>query len=81
MSLVIPDEVLTASRFSEAELLREIVLMLFKEKRITIGKAGSLLGMHLIEFQQLISSQNICIHYEIEDLDADIRTLSALESQ
>jgi len=81
MSLVIPDEVLTASHFSEAELLREIVLMLFNEKRITIGKASSLLGMHLIEFQQLISSRNICIHYEIEDLDADIRTLSELESQ
>jgi len=81
MSLMIPDEVLTASRFSEAELLREIVLMLFKENRITIGKAGSLLGMHLIEFQQLISSRNICIHYEIEDLDADIHTLSALEAQ
>jgi predicted HTH domain antitoxin len=76
MSLVIPDEILTSSHFSEAELLREIVLMFFKEKRITIGKASSLLRMHLIEFQQFISSRNICIHYEIEDLDADFRTLT-----
>lgn len=81
MSLVIPDEVLTASHFSEAELWSEIILMLFRDKRITIGKASNLLGMHVIEFQQLISSRNICIHYEIEDLDADMIGLSVLVQQ
>ena len=81
MSLVIPDEVLTASHFSEAELWHEIILMLFRDKRITIDKASNLLGMHLIEFQQLISSRDICIHYEIADLDADIFTLSVLAQQ
>ena len=79
MSLIIPDEVLRASRFSEEELLREIVLMLFKEKRISISKAGSLLGMHLIQFQQLISIRNISIHYDIDDLNTDVQTLSELE--
>ena len=60
---------------------REIVLMLFRDERITIGKASSLLGIQLIKFQQLISSRNICIHYEVKDLDADIFTLSVLAQQ
>ncbi len=81
MSLVIPDEIIAASHLSEIELLREIILMLFRDKRITIGKASSLLEMHLIEFQQLISSRDICIHYEVEDLDADVQTLSGLAQQ
>ena len=49
--------------------------MLFRDERITIGKASSLLGIQLIKFQQLISSRNICIHYEVKDLDADVHTL------
>ncbi|MBD2770614.1 UPF0175 family protein [Iningainema tapete] len=37
MSLVIPDEILQATGMSEAELLQEIVLILFKQKKISIG--------------------------------------------
>ncbi len=79
MSFVVPSEVFDASHFTEEEFLIEIILMLFREKRITIGKASSLLGMHLIQFQQLISIRNISIHYDVEDLNTDIQTLSELE--
>ncbi|BAU11321.1 hypothetical protein LEP3755_18140 [Leptolyngbya sp. NIES-3755] len=43
MSVVILDRVLEASELTEEELLREIVLMLFQQKKISIGTASTLL--------------------------------------
>lgn len=78
MSVVIPDEILHASGLSGEELLQEIVLMLFQQKKISIGKASNFLKMNLIQFQHLIASRDICIHYNDEDLKADVATLKRL---
>lgn len=78
MSVVLPDELVEASGLAPNELVREIVLMLFQQKRISIGKASGLLGINLIEFQHLISDRNIPLHYDIEDLEEDISTLRRL---
>ncbi len=78
MSLVIPDEIFQASGMSEAELLQEIVLMLFQQKKISIGKASRLLEMNLIQFQHLIANRDLNIHYDVEDLQADVATLKKL---
>ncbi len=78
MSVVIPDRVLEASGLSEEEFLQEVVLMLFQQKKISIGTASSLLEMNLIQFQHLIDSRNICVHYDIDDLRDDFATLQRL---
>jgi len=38
MSVTIPDEIVKASRLSEAELIQEIVLMLFQQKKSALAK-------------------------------------------
>jgi predicted HTH domain antitoxin len=78
MSVVIPDEIFQASGLSEEELLQEVILMLYEKKRISIGKASNLLGINLIEFQHLLASKDIYIHYDIEDLHEDVNTLKRL---
>jgi predicted HTH domain antitoxin len=78
MSVVILDRVLEASGLSEEEFLQEVVLMLFQQKKISIGTASNLLEMNLIQFQHLIDSRNICVHYDIEDLRDDVATLQRL---
>ena len=78
MSVIIPDDLVQASGMSEKELFQEIVLMLFEQKKISIGKASNLLGMNLIQFQHLIASREICIHYDTDDLKADVATLKQL---
>ena len=78
MSVVIPDEIFQASGLSEEELLQEVVLMLYEKKRISIGKASNLLGINLIEFQHLLASKDMYIHYDIEDLHEDVNTLKLL---
>ena len=57
MSLVISDEIVRASGLSEDELLVEVVLLLFKEEKISLGKAAELLNMTQIRFQRLISDR------------------------
>ncbi|MCZ8191703.1 MAG: UPF0175 family protein, partial [Microcystis sp. LE19-338.1B] len=46
MSLVISDDLVRASGFSENELFLEIVLMLFRQDKISLGKASELVGLH-----------------------------------
>jgi predicted HTH domain antitoxin len=75
MSLVIPDELLKAARMSEAELMQEIVLMLFQQEKLTLGRASRLLGITQIEFQRLLASRKICVHYDVEDFRQDIKSL------
>lgn len=78
MSLLIPDELVKASGLSEAELLQELVLLLFQSQKLTLGKASRLLGITQLEFQGLLASRDLYIHYNVEDLHEDVRNLQEL---
>jgi predicted HTH domain antitoxin len=77
MSLVIPDEILKASGWSDNELLLELVLLLFQQEKVSLGKAAELLNMSQISFQRLLASRDICIHYDVAELQEDIEYLKA----
>ena len=48
MSLVIPEEILTTTRMSEAEMRQEIAIMLFQKEKLTLGQASRFAGLHRI---------------------------------
>lgn len=77
MSLVIPDEILKASGWSDDELLLELVLLLFQQEKVSLGKAAELLNMSQISFQRLLASRDIFIHYDVAELQEDIEYLKA----
>ncbi len=77
MSLVISDEIVKASGLSEDELFLEIVLLLFKQDKISLGKAAELLNMSQIRFQRLMADRGICVHYDVAELQEDIQHLTA----
>jgi predicted HTH domain antitoxin len=64
-----------ALQISEADLRTELAISLFQQERITLGTASQLAGLHQIEFQQLIASRGICVHYDVEDLEQDLLSL------
>ncbi len=78
MNLVIPDDILTASEMSEAELKLEIAIVLYKRKKISAGKACEWLGMNLIEFRRELGERGLTINYDVEDFEADVETLRSL---
>ena len=75
MSLVISDAVVKASGLSEHELMLDIVIMLFQQDKISLGKASELIGMHRMQFQRLLADRDICVHYDVAEFQEDLKTL------
>jgi predicted HTH domain antitoxin len=75
MSLTIPNEILTATRMTEAEMRQEIAVMLFQREKLTLGQASRFAGMHRVAFQHLLASRHIPLHYGVEDFEQDIENL------
>lgn len=59
MSVVISDDILQAAQISEAELKREIAILLFQQKKLGLSKAQELAGTSLVEFQRELVSRGI----------------------
>lgn len=74
----IPREISQAARMSSEELKRELAIHLFEEGKLSFGKARSLAAMTIWEFQQLLGSRGIVVHYNIEDYEEDLETLKRL---
>ncbi len=78
MSIVIPDEILQFTRLTAAEILQELALALYHREKLTLGQASRLASMNQWQFQQLLGSRNIAIHYGVADFESDLRTLEEL---
>jgi predicted HTH domain antitoxin len=77
MSLVISDDVLQASGLTADSLFLEIILLLFQQEKLSLGKAAELLEMSQIRFQRLIADRGICVHYEVAEFQEDVAHLTA----
>jgi predicted HTH domain antitoxin len=75
MSVIIPDEILHAARMTEAELKQEIALFLFEKNKLTLAQASRLAEMSRLQFQHLLASRQIPIHYDEAEFEEDLRTL------
>ena len=79
MSVIVPDEILTATRMSEAEMRQEIAVMLFEKDKLTLGQSARFAGMNRLQFQHLLASRAIPVHYDIAQFEHDLATLEKLE--
>lgn len=75
MTIVIPNEILTATRMTEGEMKQEIAVMLFQKEKLTLAQASRFAGMNRIAFQHLLASRQIPLHYGVEDFEQDINNL------
>lgn len=78
MSVVIPDDVLQAARMTEEEFRQEIAVLLFEKEKLTLAQAGRLAGMNRLQFQHLLASREIPVHYDRADFEEDLRALREL---
>lgn len=78
MSLVIPDEIVKATRMSEGELKKEIALHLFEKEKLTLGQAARLSDMSQLQFQHLLASRDVPLHYDVSEFEEDLDTLEEL---
>ena len=78
-SIQIPQDVLMSARLTEQEFKIEVAIHLYSTRRLAIGKARELAGLPLWQFRQVLAARKIPTHYDIEDLEADVRTLRAMD--
>jgi len=78
MSVVIPDEILHTANMTADELMLEVAVLLFVKKKLTLGQASRLAGVPQLQFQLVLASRQIPLHYEVADLETDVQTLSTL---
>ena len=78
MSLVISDDILQAAHISENELKQEIAIMLFQKEKLSLAQASRLAQLPLLQFQHLLASRQIPIHYDIAEFEEGLKTLQDL---
>lgn len=76
MTIVISNEVLQKVEMSEEQLLQEIAIMLFQQERFTLAQASRFAQMNQLEFQKLLASRQIPLHYDIAELREDFKSLT-----
>jgi predicted HTH domain antitoxin len=77
MSIVISDETLQTIQISESEMLAEIAILLFQQERFTLGQASRFARMNQLQFQRLLASRQIPLHYDVAELREDVKSLAA----
>ena len=81
MSVVIPDDILQATGMSSAELKQELAALLFQKDKLTLAQASKLAGMSRLEFQHLLASRSIPVHYDVAEFEEDLATLREINGR
>ena len=68
-----------AAHATPDELRVELAVQLYQQRRLSVGHARELAGMSLWEFRQLLASRRIAPHYDVADLDTDMKTWAKLD--
>lgn len=79
MNLEIPDDIVRAARMTAEELRVEIAVMLFEKDKLTLGQAARFAGMSSPDFQHLLGRRKIPLHYGVQELLEDVKTLEELD--
>lgn len=80
MIIEIPDEVMVHAPLSEQEIKLEVLVVLYQKRVLTLERAARLAGITRLDFQRLLADRNIPIHYDIADLEMDLRHLADLKN-
>ena len=80
MRFTLPDELIEGLALTEQEIRFELALGLYVDNKATMGQAARLAGMTRPSFLDALGERRIPIHYDMADLEADLQTLKALES-
>ncbi len=81
MVIDIKNEVLRGLNLTEPQALLDLAVGLFTERRVTLGRAAEIARLTQLEFQRELGRRGISIHYDVEDLQADLRTLATLREK
>ncbi len=62
------------------EFKQEIAIFLFEKNKLTLAQASRLAGISRLQFQHLLASRQIPVHYDVAEFEEDLRTLQKLDT-
>jgi predicted HTH domain antitoxin len=77
MSIDIEDDILRAAGMTPDGLKLEVAVLLF-QKGLTLGQASQVAGMSQFDFQHVLASRRIPVHYDEDDYRDDVESLGEL---
>jgi predicted HTH domain antitoxin len=81
VTIELPRHLVDAARTTPDELKIELAVHLYEQRRLGIGHAREMAGLSLWEFRQLLASRKISPHYDVSDLDEDMRTWETFDNK
>ncbi len=82
ISVEIPEELIAEAGFDadnlSAEATRLLALELYREEKVSLGRAAELCHLPIALFMEFAGTHNAPMHYSVEDLEEDRRTLQRL---
>ncbi len=78
MTIVISNDLIQATGKNEKLLQLELAIIMFRDYQISSAKAASFANLSLLKFRQELAKRNICVNYDISDLQQEIETLKRL---
>ncbi|MCW5553466.1 MAG: UPF0175 family protein [Verrucomicrobiae bacterium] len=81
MTIEVQDEALRGLALTQSQALLDLAVGLFTERRVTLGRAAAVARISQLDFQKELARRGIPLHYDVEDLRADVATLVALREK
>lgn len=81
MVIQIEDEALRGLHLTESQARLDLAIGLFTERRVTIGRAAEIARIPQLDFQRELGRRGILVHYDLDDLQSDLKTLAALREK
>lgn len=78
MLIEIEDEVFGPLAISGEEIRLDMALGMFMSGRVTLGRAADIAGVAQTEFLSHLGERGIPLHYQLDDVELDLRTLDSL---
>ena len=81
MLIAIHDAALRGLDLTEDQARLDLALGLFIDQRVTLGRGAEIAGMTQSDFLKELGCRRIPVHYDVEDLRADLRTLDSMKAR
>ncbi len=69
--LAVPQDVYESAGLSEEELLIELAVSLYRERRVSLSQARKLAGLDYAELFRALGKRHIALDYSVEDAEQD----------
>ena len=76
--MFLPDDLANATGLTADELRLELAVWLFLQERLSLGQSARLAGLAPADFMDVVGARDVPLHYGVNELEQDARTLREL---